>query len=99
MVYLVETPGKTGVLSDKVRPDGERIAPSESFAIDVPLARPAAEGETIDLRVSVLSMVCREASNVCYIKSTIWNVPVRFSAAKKPGEPIPLEATVTFKKG
>ncbi len=99
MVYLVETPGKTAVLSDKVRPDGERIAPSPSFTIDVPLARPAADGDTMDLRVSVLSLVCREASSVCFIKSTIWNVPVRFSAAKKPGEAIPLTATVAVTKG
>jgi hypothetical protein len=99
MAYLVETPGKTGVLSDKVRPEGERIAASPSFTIDVPLARAAAEGETLDLRVSLLTMVCRETSSVCYIKSTIWNVPVRFSAAKKPGEAIPLNATVAIKKG
>jgi thiol-disulfide isomerase/thioredoxin len=99
MAYLVETPGKTGVLSDKVRPEGERIAASPSFTIDVPLARPATEGEAIDLRVSVLTMVCREPSSVCFIKSTILNVPVRFSAAKKPGEAIPLTATVAIKKG
>src|SRR5262249_26307732 len=99
MAYLVETPGKTGVLSDKVRPEGERIAASPAFTIDVPLARPATEGEAIDLRVSVLTMVCREPSSVCFIKSAIWNVPVRFSAAKKPGEAIPLTAAVAIKKG
>jgi thiol-disulfide isomerase/thioredoxin len=99
MVYLVETPGKTGVLSDKVRPDGERIAPSDSFTIDVPLARPAAAGETIDLRVSVLALVCREASSVCYIKSTVWNVPVKVSADKTAGEAIPLHAALSTRKG
>jgi hypothetical protein len=99
MAYLIETPGKSGVLSDKVRPDGERIKPASSFTIKVPLAKPAAEGETIDLRVSVLALVCRETSSVCFIKSTIWNVPVRFMESKKPGEVIALGAPVAVGKG
>jgi hypothetical protein len=99
MAYLVETPGKSGVLSDKVRPGGERIKPAASFTIKVSLAHAAADGETIPIRVSVLSLVCREASSVCFIKSTVWNVPVRFSATKKPGEPIALSGPVAVGKG
>ncbi len=98
MVYLVEAAGKSGVLSDKVRPEGERIKPKASFTIDVPLAHAAAEGDSIELRVSVLALVCKESSSVCFIKSTIWNVPVRFSAAKKPGEAIALNATLSAGK-
>jgi thiol-disulfide isomerase/thioredoxin len=99
MAYLVETPGKSGVLSEKVHVDGERIKPATSFTIHVPLARPAAEGETIDLRVSVLALVCRETSSVCFIKSIIWNVPVRFSTSRKPGEAVALSAPVAVGKG
>ena len=87
----METPGKTGVLSEKVRPEGERIKPpTPTFTITVPLANAAAEGQAIDLRVSVQSFVCSKTSNLCRIQSYVWNVPVRFSADKKPGEPIAL---------
>src|SRR5262249_48076343 len=99
MVYLVETPGKSGLLSEKVRPEGERIKPAKSFAIQAELARPAVAGETIELRISVLSLVCRQTSSVCFIKSTVWNVPVRFSASKKSGDPIALSAQLAFGKG
>lgn len=99
LLYLVETPGKSGVLSDKVKPEGERIRPAHSFKIEVPLARTAADGETIDLKVSVLSLVCRQESSVCFIKSVVWNVPVKFSAAKKAGEPVVLSGQVAVGKG
>jgi thiol-disulfide isomerase/thioredoxin len=99
LVYLVQTPGKSGILSDKVRPEGERIKPARSFTIQVPLSHAAADGETIDLRVSVLALVCRQASSVCFIKSAVWNVPVHFSSSKKPGEPIALNAPISFGKG
>jgi thiol-disulfide isomerase/thioredoxin len=96
MAYLVETPGKQGVLSDKVRPEGERLKPpAKSFAIHVPLARAAGEGEAFDVRVSVQSFVCSESSSLCRIQSFIWNVPVRFAASKKPGEAIALKAPVS----
>ncbi len=92
--YLVETPGKTGVLSEKVRPEGERIKPpTPSFTINVPLAQAAAEGQTINVRVSVQSFVCSGTSNLCRIQNFVWNVPVRFSAAKPAGEAIALSTS------
>lgn len=94
MLYLVEA-SKAGVLSDEVSPNGERIKPRSSFKINVPLAQAAADGETIELRVSLLSMVCRKTSSVCFIRSTVWNVPVTFSAETKAGTPIPLKATLS----
>jgi thiol-disulfide isomerase/thioredoxin len=95
MAYLVATPGKSDVLSDKVRPEGERLKPpAKSFTITVPLARPATEGDAFDLRVSVQSFVCSETSSLCRIQSFIWNVPVRFSASKKSGEAIALSTPV-----
>ena len=76
----------------RCRPEGERIKPQvHQFTIDVPLAqRRRRRATTIELRLSVLAFVCSESSSVCHIRSTIWNVPVRFSASKKPGEAIPL---------
>jgi DNA-binding beta-propeller fold protein YncE len=99
MLYLVETPDKSGVLSKKVKADGVRIKPAHAFKIEVPLARPAADGETIDLRVSVLSLVCRQTSSVCFVKSLVWNVPVKFSAAKKAGDPVVLNGQLAVGKG
>ena len=92
--YLVETPGQTGVLSPKMRPEGERIKPpTRTFTIHVPLAQAAAEGQTINVRVSVQSFVCSGTSNLCRIQNFVWNVPVRFSAAKPAGEAIALSTS------
>lgn len=91
-VYLVDAPGKPGALSDKVKPEGERIKPAHSFPVVVPLAKPAADGDTLELKVSVQAFVCSGTSNVCRIQSTVWNVPLKFSAARPPGEPITLPA-------
>ncbi len=95
MLYLVEAPDQSGALSEKVSPSGEKIKPTNRFTIQVPLAHPAADGETLNLKVSTMALVCRHASSVCYIKSLVWNVPVKFSSAKKPGEPVVLSAPVS----
>lgn len=99
MLYLVEAPGKAGVLPEKVKAEGERIKPASSFKIEVPLAHAATDGETIDFKVSVLSLVCRQTSSVCFIKSVVWNVPVKFSASKKAGEPVVLNGQLAVGKG
>jgi thiol-disulfide isomerase/thioredoxin len=99
MLCLVEAPGKSGVLSDKLSPEGMQLKPASSLTVKVPLAQPAADGETIDLRVSLLTLVCRETAGACFIKSYVWNVPVRISASKPPGEAIKLGADVDLKRG
>ena len=77
-----------------MRPEGERIKPpTPSFTINVPLAQAAAEGQTINVRVSVQSFVCSGTSNLCRIQNFVWNVPVRFSAAKTAGEAIALSTS------
>jgi thiol-disulfide isomerase/thioredoxin len=77
MPYLIETPGKTGLLSDRIPATGGKVSPpSPSFTIAVPLARPAAAGDAFDLKLSLAAFVCNEGSNVCMIKSYVWTVPV-----------------------
>jgi hypothetical protein len=79
MPYLVETPGKRGVLSAEVSPGGGRVKPpAQEFPITLPLAKAAAAGDSLDLRVSVSTFVCNEKSSLCQIRSFIWDVPVKF---------------------
>ncbi len=81
MDYLVETPDKTGILSPDLPPEGQRIKPQVShLEIKVPLAKAAAAGDAIDLRLSLQTFVCSEASSLCQIRSFVWNVPISFGA-------------------
>jgi thiol-disulfide isomerase/thioredoxin/sugar lactone lactonase YvrE len=81
MPYLVETPGKTGLLSDKVPATGGKVSPpSQSFTISVPLAKPAAVGDAFDLKVWLAAPVCTEGSNVCMIKSYVWTIPITIAS-------------------
>ena len=92
MPYLVETPGKSGILAPDWPPAGGRVKPpAREFPIKVPLAKPAAAGDELELRVSVSTFVCNEASSLCQIRSFIWDVPVKFGPAGA-GEPIRLTA-------
>jgi thiol-disulfide isomerase/thioredoxin len=77
MPYLIETPGKTGLLSDQVPATGGRVSPPSSrFTINIPLARPSAAGDAFELKLSLAAFVCNEGSNVCMIKSYVWTIPV-----------------------
>ncbi len=79
MDYLVETPEKTGILSADLPPEGQRIKPQVGrFEVKVPLAKPAAAGEKLDLRLSLQTFVCSETSSLCQIRSFVWNVPITF---------------------
>jgi thiol-disulfide isomerase/thioredoxin len=77
MPYLIETPGKSGILAGNVPPTGSKLEPpSATFSLPVGLARPPAVGEAFDLKLSLAAFVCNEGSNVCLIKSYVWTVPV-----------------------
>jgi thiol-disulfide isomerase/thioredoxin len=77
MPYLVETPGKSGLLSaDLPAGVGKVSPPSKKFSVTVPLARPASPGEAFDLKLSLAAFVCNEGSGLCLIKSYVWNIPV-----------------------
>ncbi len=81
MTYLVETPEQSGILAPELSPAGEKIkSPKTQFKITVPLAKGAAAGDKIDLRLSLLTFICSDTSNLCRIRSLIWNVPITFSA-------------------
>ena len=86
LTYLVETPEKSGVLGPEVLPEGQKIKPpATKFTITVPLAKPAAAGDKLDLRLSLQTFVCSEASSLCQIKSYVWNVPVTFTIRRRTG--------------
>jgi hypothetical protein len=88
--YLIETPGKTGVLSAKLPEFGAKITPPVThFKINVPLAESPQVGESIDLRLSLSAFVCNESSSLCQIRSFIWNIPITFSDSGK-SDPIAL---------
>ena len=90
MAYLVETPDKEGILSDQVSPRGERVSPpTTEFKITVPLAKAGVAGEKLDLKVSLLTLVCSEPSSLCRPRSLIWNLPVTFSESGT-SEPVSL---------
>ena len=92
MHYLVETPGHEGVLSADVRFGQTVETKSPSFSVAVPLARPAQEGDSIELKFSISAFFCNKGSNVCQTKNYVWNVPVTF---KKGGaESVALTAKV-----
>ncbi|MFI5454294.1 MAG: thioredoxin-like domain-containing protein [Isosphaerales bacterium] len=82
MTYLVETPDNAGILGPEVTPAGQNVKPpSTKFSITVPLAKAALAGDKLELRLSLKTFVCNHTSNLCQIRSFIWNVPITFSAA------------------
>ena len=83
MTYLVETPDKTGILGPEVSPAGQRSSrrrPSSRSPCRWP--KPAA-GRRQARPSSSRSRHSSAAhtSNLCQIRSFIWNVPITFSAA------------------
>ncbi len=77
MPVAVETPGASGILASDWPIEGRKLKPpSDTFAIEVPLAATPRPGESFKLKVSTSLFVCAEKSNLCMIKSVIWNVPV-----------------------
>jgi len=92
LTYLVETPDKSGILAPEVPAQGEKVKPpTTEFRVSVPLAKATSPGDSLDLRFSLLTLVCKETSNLCQIKSFVWNVPITF-ADSGTGEPIPIKA-------
>jgi thiol-disulfide isomerase/thioredoxin len=83
--YLIETPEASGILSSEVSPEGTKVKPQvPKLKISVPLAKAASDGDKINLRVSVQTLVCNEKSNLCQIKSYVWNVPITFAGSGAP---------------
>ncbi len=79
MAYLVETPGKTGILAPEVPAEGDTIKPPKTeFPITVPLAKAASGGDSLELRLSLQTFVCSETSSLCKIVNYRWNVPITF---------------------
>jgi thiol-disulfide isomerase/thioredoxin len=77
--YVVEIPGHADALdASEVSPSGATISPPKSpFEVAVPLAATARSGETMKLKLSVQTFVCK--ATYCTVFNYVWNVPVRFA--------------------
>ena len=90
MPYLVETPGKTGLI--KFPESGMKLEkPERNIPVNVELTTPAKDKETLDLKLSVSTFICSEGSSLCTIKSYVWPVRVTFAANGKTAVAIPLK--------
>ena len=78
IAVVVETPGKTDLIdASKLPESGTRIdPPAKTFTVKVPFAKSTGAGDSLELKVSVLSLICSEGSKLCMIKSYVWTVPV-----------------------
>jgi DNA-binding beta-propeller fold protein YncE/cytochrome oxidase Cu insertion factor (SCO1/SenC/PrrC family) len=81
MPLLLETPDAPEALGPESPPTGLKLdPPRDKFEVDVPLARPASEGDSLALTLSVTSYQCREgAAGYCVRKNFVWKVPVTFT--------------------
>ncbi len=81
MPIVVEAPNQTDLIDASKLPEtGTRIhPPATTFSLKVPFTKALANGESVDLKVSVLSLICSEGSKLCMIKSFVWNVPIHVS--------------------
>jgi thiol-disulfide isomerase/thioredoxin len=80
MPYLLETPGKTGLLSADLPASGKVSPPSQTFSVNVPLAKSVSAGDAFDLKLSAAAFVCNEGSGLCLIKSYVWTIPVHVAS-------------------
>jgi len=77
MPYLIETPGKPGLLSKQVPATGSEVSPpSPNCTITVSLARPVTTGDAFELKVSLAAFVCNDGSNLYRVQSYVWSIPV-----------------------
>ena len=81
MAYDVASPDKPGLIDPDFAATGGRLEKSaKSFSVTVPLAKGASVGDSFSLNISVQALICSEGSQLCKIKSFVWNVPVKVTA-------------------
>ncbi len=95
LVYLVEAPDKPAVLGEANSPTGAKIdPPTETFTIKIPLAKAAAIGEAMTLKVSLSVFVCKNGSTgFCTVNNFVWTVPVVFGEGGAKAISLTNEAT------
>ena len=76
MAYLVETPGKTGLLADRCGPTASGSSRRTRSRSRSRWPRPPRRRHDRPAASRCSAFVCSEASSVCMIKSFVWNVPV-----------------------
>ncbi len=89
MPYLVEAPGSAGLIAGELATTGGRISPpASSFAIELPLARSLAAGESLELKFSVAAFVCNEGSNLCQVRSFVMSIPLHVKSGAAQRVPV-----------
>jgi thiol-disulfide isomerase/thioredoxin len=99
IVYLIQAPNQAGALGKDVSPTGSRIDPPASeFSVSVPLAKEAAGGESLQVKLSVSAVICKEGSEgLCRVKNYVWTIPIAFEdgGASRVAVRTPSTATAT----
>lgn len=83
LLYLVESPGTPEALSSAVSPTGEKVDPPvQTFTIKVPLGKAMPDGESLKLKLSLSTFICKEGSEgLCTLNNYVWTIPVTFDEA------------------
>ena len=77
LVYLAETK-EPGVFTDAVSTTGQELEnPKARFLVRLPLARQAATGSKLDVKLSVSAFICLPNS-LCTVRNFVWDVPITF---------------------
>lgn len=80
MPYLVESE-PSDALSPSLATGARLDKPAERFTVSVPLAKSAAAGETLQLKFSLSTFVCKEgADGFCRLQNYVWTISVTFTA-------------------
>jgi thiol-disulfide isomerase/thioredoxin len=81
MPYLVQSPDHPEALDASLAHGGKFEKPATEVQIKVPLAKPAAAGESLTLKLSLGTFVCKKGSDgFCKPQSYAWTIPVTFEA-------------------
>ncbi len=80
MPYRIAADGKELSLVDPTK--GQIAPPADRFTIQASLERPAKEGETMDIKVSLSAFLC--TASICEIHSYELTLPIEFTADGEP---------------
>jgi hypothetical protein len=79
MPYLVQSE-PSDLLSNTLATGGKLDKPATKFSVLVPLAKPAKSGNTLQLKFSLSTFVCKEgADGFCKLENYVWTIPVTFT--------------------
>ncbi|WP_422926561.1 thioredoxin-like domain-containing protein [Singulisphaera sp. PoT] len=77
--YMVEVPSDSTILASNESEPRKLETPAQRFNVKVKLAKVPEDRDSLILKLSVSAFVCDEDSNLCQIKSYVWNAPIKFT--------------------